>query len=108
MLLDFADCFVVLFIASLAMYGAVMLPAIQMLVPVEDAPPFYHTFLNRPPMTRDALVGEERDMNIQILCASNTLIIGALVGIVALQGGDWIAEKQTRDAMRADSKKKAQ
>ena len=90
------------------MYGAVMLPAIQMLVPVEDAPPFYHTFLNRPPMTRDALVGEERDMNIQILCASNTLIIGALVGIVALQGGDWIAEKQTRDAMRADPKKKAQ
>jgi len=49
-------------------------------------------------------------MNTQILCASNTLLIAALAGILFLQAGDWYAEReQTKlDKATISVEKKAQ
>jgi len=89
----------VLFVAALGMYGSVLLPGLQILAPPDEEPPFFVTLFKRTIHKREIAVGEEREMSLQILCASNTLIIGALVGIVVLQAGDWYVTKRHEKAI---------
>lgn len=104
-----ADGVPVLFVAALALYATVMVPGLHLLSPLNEEVPLYLSILKNGTAIaadREVLVGVDRSESVTIIAASGLLIMGLLIGVVLLQGGDWYSQKVYREELEADARKK--
>jgi len=92
---------------ALAIYGISMIAGISSLSPDDIVQPLYITLFRRAPIVKQTLPPSRRVETISIICACNTLILVALVGVILLQCGDWIVERSSEKArQKADEQVK--
>ena len=108
-----ASAIKVLMIAAMALYSSVSIPNLRILarMPIQDQQITMggrlRRWLNRPmaaateaAMKPEPLTHQDKFEVTSLLCASNNLIIAALVGVLVFQGAQAYAQRQFEKEMR--------